>query len=262
MAELNKASWDTKYTSNGGSDIFRDSKPIIAADLRTEADDAGDSLLFKVDDLPKIFGLVDASAGIGSNDYTLTFPYTTEDPIEHYIFVAQFNQANTGAVNLVVDVLTLALKKKDANGDVRDLSPGDIKASATYLIAYTGSFYELVTFSEQGDQSSVTSATSITTVILSGQISNNSVNFIQVTGQAVEDDGAAACSFLVRATVKSNNSGTLAIVGTNYTEIVSSGVTTATVTISTNTVQLAFSTGLSAPVKLQYKVAILGKINY
>jgi len=50
MGTLAKAAFEAKYTNAGGAGIFRDSKPIVAANLRTLGDDISDSVLFSLND--------------------------------------------------------------------------------------------------------------------------------------------------------------------------------------------------------------------
>lgn len=55
MAELNKPSFEVKYTGNTGGDIFADAKPITAADLRELGQDITDSIFFNSDETSNIW---------------------------------------------------------------------------------------------------------------------------------------------------------------------------------------------------------------
>lgn len=71
---LDKASFDAKYTATGGSDIFRDSKPIVAADLREFANDIDDSVDFPEDAQSGVYKRIrvrlKTAAALPANTYT------------------------------------------------------------------------------------------------------------------------------------------------------------------------------------------------
>jgi len=144
MSELSKSGFETKF-NDASTGLYKDGqvRGIGSDDHRALVTDLVQSSLFIQDDLTKIFQLITAEASVGSNDYTLIFPYDIINPTDHYVFVASFNQANTGPVNLVINSIPIVLKKKDAIGSLVNLVAGDIKDS-NYLISYNGSLYVLI----------------------------------------------------------------------------------------------------------------------
>lgn len=212
---MNKSTFITNF-NDASTGAFKDLKPITAADLRTLVTDLGNETLIWPEST-----VISAIAPVASNDYVVTFPITVSAYTDVKMFAIRVNQTNTDIVTITSALGTTSLCTFDPNDSPRDLYPGELKASRTYLVVYDGGIYLLI--GDFGNQTVTRAYQELnTSTVQNGFSSPKLLAFAPGAGKMIKINGPIVCKMKFGSAAFATNTNFKIYYGAGITAITAS----------------------------------------